>query len=274
MRLFRRVSELLTVWDPMGIGDPRPRADEYDIEAAQITRLVLEPGGDREALERHVRGVFDAYFWPGGAAHLDAVAEQVWEAWRDVQARRGRKDLSRRALGADAVAYVVDRLWLAAGFADALTARLQEGAWRAWTLADSDASDERLARFSTGGHVFSGSAAYQIGNVVASRLRRSAGCWIVPDLMAKPSDPFLARTPHVTVDDGVYYVEAAAERTVVAGTWVQAASAAGAIGVVARRCFASPDDRSESFGRIVETLELLVVEAYDGDGVIYVEPDR
>jgi hypothetical protein len=270
VRLFRRVSELLNVHDPMGIGDPRPRAEEYDIEAGQITRLALGAGNDRAKVGAIVQDVFDAYFWPGRAARLDVVADEVCRATRELRLRRERREASRRELGAQALGWLIERLWLARGFEDALTAELLRGGWRAWTLADRDVSDARLAEYSTGGHVFSdGSVADQVARVAAVRLRRLAGWWIVPDPAAGPGDRFLDGVAHQAVADAVYYMERTHERSVIARLWQQAATATDRMGLVAQRGLAS--EHWNAFAEIVAGVELLVVGAYDGDGVIFVE---
>ncbi len=271
VRLFRKVCKVLSAHDPMGIGNPRVRETEYDIEAAQIARLTLDRAADRADIERIAQQVFDAYFWPGSAARLDLVAEQVWKAYGWVRERREIKEPSRRALPAEAIGYVLDRLWLARGLEAPLTARLGTADWRAWTFADRDVPDARLASFHTGGHVFSGgSVADQVARIVAARARRVAGWWIVPDPMAKPSDAFLRDIAHVAIDDAVYYAVASPGATAVSHTWRQAASAAGVIGLLATRGF----DTRDGLAGIAEALEFLVVEAYDGDGVIYLESSR
>lgn len=271
VRLFRAVSEALTVHDPMRISDG-VRATEYDVEAAQMTRLTLEGGADRADVERIAQRVFDVYFWPGSAAGLDDLAEQVWESYDKLRARRERKEPSRRALGAEAISYVIDRLWLARGLEAPLTARLRAAEWRAWTFADRGVSRARLANFRSGGHVFSGgSVADQIARIVAARLRRHGGWWIVPDPMANPCDAILREVAHVAVDDAVYYAQVAPGPAVVADMWRRAASAAGAVGLVAGRGFDKHAEGINELADITEALELLVVEAYDGDGVIYLE---
>jgi hypothetical protein len=251
------VSEVLTAQDPMGIGNPP--VDEYDSEAGQIARLTLAGAADRAEVERIVQRVFDEYFWPGSAARLDVVAEQVWAAYGWVRELREIKEPSRRNLGPEAIGWAIERLWLARGLEAPLTERLRTGAWQAWTWADP-VPDARLAQFGTGGHVFTGGTiAEQVGRLVAHRARRTGGSWMVPDPMAKPSDGFLRDVDHVVVGDAVYY-KAAPEPAAIAEAWGKAASAAGQLGMLTTRGFDA------------DSLVFLAIEAYDGDGVIDVEP--
>lgn len=120
-------------------------------------------------------------------------------------------------------------------------------------------SDARLAQFGTGGHVCSGgSIGEQVGRIVAARAP-VGGMWIVPDSMAKPSDPFLRDVEHVAIGDAVYY-EAAPEPAAIADAWGKGAAASGELGLLT------------TGGLDVDGLVLLAIEAYDGEGVIYVEP--
>jgi hypothetical protein len=165
-------------------------------------------------------------------------------------------------------------LWLAGAFGPALDRQLQRGVWRAWTFADRDVSPQRLASYAVGGHVFTGgSASEQIGRIVRLRLRRPRGVWIVPDSLAKPGDSSLREIPHETVDDTVYYLETSDEATKLIAAWDNAASASGAIGFVSTAEL-SIAAHPRGIDAVAAETHFLVLEAYDGDGAIYVERDR
>ena len=187
----------------MGIAIGSGRTMEYDLEAAQIARLTIERAQSAADVRLIVDRVFGSYFWPGSGTHLELVADDVWQAYGALLARRAIKEPSRRALEPTALDHVRSFLWLAGAFGPALDRQLQLAVWRAWTYADRDVSPQRLANYAVGGHVFTGgSVSEQIGRIVRGRLRRR-GVWIVPDALAKPADASLREIPHDTVDDTV-----------------------------------------------------------------------
>jgi hypothetical protein len=275
VRLLREVNAVLIKHDPMGIAEGGARPLAYDLEAAQIARLTMQTARGPDDLRQLVDRVFAAYFWPGAADRLEQVAEGVWTMYRELLARRAVKHPSRRDLDAAAIDFARSRLWLAGAFEPLIDAELRGGEWRAWTWADRDVSPVRLAHFGEGGHVFTGSSVEeQIGRIVRGRVRRPPGAWLVIDPLAKPGDASLEQLPHRTFGETVVYIEGTDDVAQHRDTWTYAASAAGTIGLVSSAAIDALDDDSHSLNRIVAAAHFLVLEAYDGDGVIYLERDR
>lgn len=180
---------------------------------------------------------------------------------------------TRRHVPEHAFAFVRDQLWLARGIAPFLEDAITPKLWDVTTLAGHEVSDARLERFSEGGllcapHAVTDGLLAVVRDVMT---REDPATWVVPDPLAKPGDRFLARVgvAWFAVDHAVYYVERSPVPERLAATWRQASSAAGQLGLVTTHEVArnGPADLERVAGDAI----LIVVTAYDGDGVLLLE---
>jgi hypothetical protein len=178
---------------------------------------------------------------------------------------------TRRQVPERAFAFVRDQLWLARGIAPFLEDALTPEQWDVTTLAGETVSDRRLGRFAEGGRLCAADA-LRDGLLTAVRdvmTRENPATWLVPDPMAKPGDRFLARVDVAwfAAGDSVYYVERSPVLERLAATWKQANSAVGQLGLVTTHEVAQLPDLEGVANEAI----LIVVTAYDGDGVLLLE---
>ena len=181
----------------------------------------------------------------------------------------------RHGLSDDAFGYARAQLWLARALERPLARELTSARFSASTFADAATDQSRLSQFTTGGALCSPAALLAgIAALVRDAMARDASTQsLVPDPLASANDPFLreVNVPWVGVDDAVYYLQDRAEPERVAAAWTQAASASGALGLVT----AAPLERGavtpDSLALAAQRTTLLVITAYDGDGVIAFE---
>lgn len=181
---------------------------------------------------------------------------------------------ARRSVSDGAYDYVRERLWLARGLGPYLLEVLDPARFSCWTVADPAVTDERLGRFGAGGFALAGSVGEVVADVVAGTLEHcDGGVFVAPDPMGRPGDPFLDRVSgeYFTVGDGIYRVARAPDPTVLINTWGYAGSAVGQLGIVTRHPIgASPTE--EDLRDSVAAAVLIVVEAYDGNGALFLTP--
>jgi hypothetical protein len=116
-----------------------------------------------------------------------------------------------------------------------------------------------------------------VANAVAVAMAAYApALWLVPDPMGRPNDPDVLRWTgeQAAFDDAVYYVERTSDYDAVMGTWSQANSAAGQCGVVTTGLIGDGEIESDDLQRFGAGARLVVLSAYDGDGVLFFEMTR
>jgi hypothetical protein len=264
------VGEVLVALD----GEPFEQADSLpDIaqQASSALRLVQRLSVDPAARElAHARfgdepedpaleGRGNDPCWCGSGKKLKRchrVLSSVWE----------------RELGPVAFEYLRESLWLARGLEPFLQHVVVSERFGASTVADAQIPDERLLRFITGGLGHAIDLPHLAGDRAARAMSDSPTArWVVPDPMARPTDRFLADSPvrPVVIDDGVYYAEARAIPHRLADAWAAAASAAGNLGLVTTEAPDGQTAAAPDLQRIAEGTQLLVVTAYDGEGLAF-----
>jgi hypothetical protein len=182
---------------------------------------------------------------------------------------------TRRPVSDRAFDFVREQLWLARGLEPFLQEALSRERWAATTFAEPAVPDARLQRFSDGGRLCAPHPldAGVLAVVRAAMMSKPAGVWLAPDPMASPQDRFLdkVRIPWFTVEDAVYYVERSPAIESLKTVWQRTASAAGQMGLVtAHQLPTSRLDRADLEGAVGGAV-LIVVSAYDGDGVLLLE---
>ena len=177
-----------------------------------------------------------------------------------------------RALGAAAFDYLRESLWLARGLEPFLKDVMVSERFSASTVADTQIPDERPLRLTEGGL----GQAIDLPQVAGDRAARAMSAaatamWVVPDPIARPGDRVLANNPvrRLVIDDGVYYAEARAIPHRLAGAWAAAASAAGSLGLVTTAALDWQTAAETDLQRIAEGTQLLIVTAYDGEGLVF-----
>ena len=95
----------------------------------------------------------------------------------------------------------------------------------------------------------------------------------MPDPLSSRNDPFLCQVnvPWIALDDAIYYLEDDRDPQRLAAAWKQAASASGALGLVTDAPLGRDTATPDSLASAAQRATLLVVGAYDGDGVIVFE---
>ncbi|HEX7300303.1 MAG TPA: hypothetical protein VF257_15000 [Solirubrobacteraceae bacterium] len=180
--------------------------------------------------------------------------------------------LSRRSLPPDALRYARDQLWVARGLGPHLKELLTSDAWDSWTFADPSVPASRLERFSTALAIGLADVECHAWKEVATVMTaESPAVWLAPDSLARPGDGILKRVTveQQFVDDGVYLVERAGDVDRIAATWGWASSAAGQMGLVTTHVLPASGIDAEDLRAAAEQAVLLVMTAYDGDGIIF-----
>lgn len=181
----------------------------------------------------------------------------------------------RHILGDEALAYARDRVWLARDLAPGLADSLAAEGWQAYTLADPGTPSDRLVRLTQGGLAYSQDAQREMAREVSEAMRRHVSpIWIVPNPLARASDKAALNVGvDVLVRDGtVYYVAHSHDPDAVLAVWWEAASATGQLGFVTAAGEVT-DDVDDDLGAAVRQAVLVVLTAFDGEGVLFLERD-
>jgi hypothetical protein len=192
--------------------------------------------------------------------------------------RTGPDLCSRRPVSSGAFDFVREQLWLARGLAPRLRETLTPEYWDVTTFAEPSVSDARLERFSQGGRLCVAdpldSGALSV--IRSAMTREMTAVWLAPDPMAKPQDRFLddVHRRWFAVDDAVYYVERSPAIDDLKAVWRQTGSAAGQMGLVTTYELPVSALDSEDLNGAASNAVLVVVSAYDGDGVLLLERRR
>lgn len=264
------VGEVLVALD----GEPLEQADAFpDIsqQASSALRLV-----DRLSVDPAARELAHARFGdePEDPALEGRGNDPCW-CGSGKKLKRCHRLLSSvwdRQLGPDAFEYLHERLWLARGLEPFLKRVVVSWRFRASTVADAQISDERLLRFTVGGLGHAIELAQLAGDRAAQAMSAGAtALWVVPDPLARPTDRSLANRPvePLVIDDAVYYAEARAIPPRLADSWAAAASAVGSLGLVTTATLDWQTASETDLQRIAEGTQLLVLTAYDGDGLVF-----
>jgi hypothetical protein len=184
-----------------------------------------------------------------------------------------QSDSHRRLLPADALDYAHDQFWMARGLGPHLDGLLAPSTWSAWTVADPSVPMSRLVRFSEGGSIASDSVEHHLYAAVAKAMTHVVAAWLVPDPLARPDDRFLmdVEVEYHGLDDAVYYVGRTAETERLAAVWRQAGSAAGQIEIVTTHALPASELDTDDLRSAAARAVLIVMSAYDGDGVLFLE---
>lgn len=174
-----------------------------------------------------------------------------------------------------ALQYASDWWWLGRGLAPYLAEAVVPGSFFAWTSADEISAPNlnSLAGLRSGllseavGQA--GSRHLPLVEVVSSAMGRG-GIWLAVDAMASPGDAFLAAdSNYIAAGDAIYRAAIFPDPRRIAGLWRETSSAAGQLGLVGTYPVVSAEE--QELRRVVSEASLVVMSAFDGDGVLFFE---
>lgn len=88
--MVREVSAVLARIDPAGLTEAGVPDDEYEMEAGQLVRRVINEADGPEDVQRIASEILDGFLGPGCDANLDELGREVWNRF---QQERGHSDL-------------------------------------------------------------------------------------------------------------------------------------------------------------------------------------
>lgn len=166
--------------------------------------------------------------------------------------------------------------WLGRGLQPHLKSLVVPEAFYAWTSVGEDLAPRlesggdpgRPLRFPVSDEAVASRPS--LPDVVCSAMHGEAPVWLVPDAMAKPSDGFLdGESDYVAAGDAVYYATARPDPGRICEVWRRGSSAAGQVGLVCARPVLS--DQGEELEAVVRHTKIVVMSAFDGEGVLFFE---